>query len=195
MFAERNWDILMIGGASGSGKTSISCPLARHYGIDLVRVDDFQVLLEVMTTPETLPAIHYWKTHPNWRDEGVDATVGQLIDVGQVLIPGLTAVIEDHIEENIPMILEGDFILPELSAFFNTPRIKSAFLYEPSKEQILQNYLAREGALQQYRTDVSHSYGNWLAESCSKYGVAVVESRPWKTLMERVIAAIEANGI
>ena len=41
----RNWDILLIGGASGTGKTQLSIPLARHYGVDLVRVDDFQLML------------------------------------------------------------------------------------------------------------------------------------------------------
>ena len=100
---ERNWDILLIGGASGSGKSCISYPLARHYGVDLVRVDGFQVLLDVMTTPETHPVIHYWRTHPNWMNDGIDATVGRLIDVGRVLIPGLIAVINDHVVENIPM--------------------------------------------------------------------------------------------
>jgi hypothetical protein len=34
----RNWDVLLIGGASGVGKTNVSLPLARHYGVDLVRV-------------------------------------------------------------------------------------------------------------------------------------------------------------
>ena len=38
MSGKRNWDVLIMGGASGSGKTSISLPLARYYGIDLVRV-------------------------------------------------------------------------------------------------------------------------------------------------------------
>ena len=55
----KNWDVLIIGGASGCGKTSISRQIARHYNIDLVRVDDFQMMLEAMTTPETLPALHY----------------------------------------------------------------------------------------------------------------------------------------
>jgi len=36
MKAERNWDILLIGGASGSGKTSISYPLSLFYGIPVV---------------------------------------------------------------------------------------------------------------------------------------------------------------
>jgi 2-phosphoglycerate kinase len=191
MLTKRNWDILLIGGASGSGKTCVSHPLARHYGIDLVRVDDFQVLLDVMTTPETHPAIHYWRTHPNWWEEAIDATVGQLVDVGQVLIPGLTAVINDHLGENLPMILEGDFILPELSASFKNERVKSIFISEPSKEQILQNFLAREGEIQQHRADVSYSYGNWLSESCSKHNIPVIESRPWSNFMERVIDALK----
>ena len=185
MNKDRNWDILLIGGASGSGKTSISRPLARFYCVDFVRVDDFQVLLETMTTPESLPSIHYWKTHPDWMKEGVNAAVDQLVDVGKALIPGLTAVINDHLEEDIPMILEGDFILPELPASFTDARVKSFFVHEPEREQILKNYLAREGELQQYRSDVSHAYGNWLAKSCSKHGIPIVESRPWSTLAER----------
>lgn len=188
---ERDWDVLLIGGASGSGKTSISRPLAGFYGIDFVRVDDFQVLLEAITTTESLPAIHYWKTHPEWWKEGADATVGQLIDVGRVLIPGLSAVINDHLGENIPMILEGDFILPELLESIKNPRVKAVFIHEQSREQILQNYLAREGELQEYRSDVSYLYGNWLAEDCAKRDIPAIESRPWGNLMKRVIASLK----
>ena len=184
---DRQWDVLIIGGASGVGKTSISRQLSQHYDVDLVRVDDFQLLLEATTTPEALPAIHYWNTHPNWKAEGIQNAVNRLIDVGRVLIPGLIAVINDHIEENLPMILEGDFILPEFAANFSNPKVKSIFIHEPEREQILQNYLAREGKLQQQRADISHSYGNWLAENCTKYGVAVIEARPWDTLVERII--------
>jgi 2-phosphoglycerate kinase len=121
---------------------------------------------------------------------GVNAAVRRLIDVGRALMPGLAAVIHDHIAEYIPMILEGDFILPELCASVTHPKVKSVFLYEPSKEQILQNYLEREGTPQHFRADVSHAYGNWLAESCSSFGIPVVTSRPWDDLMERVIDSL-----
>ena len=144
-----------------------------------------------MTTPESFPSIHYWNTHPEWWKEGVEATVGQLIDVGKALMPGIVAVINDHIVENIPMILEGDFILPELSSSFNNPRIKSIFIYEPSKEQILKNFMERDKKIQEYRADVSHSYGNWLVDKCKKYGIPVIESRPWNNLMERVNECIK----
>jgi 2-phosphoglycerate kinase len=185
---KRNWDVLLVGGASGTGKTSVSLPLARYYGIDLVRADDFQVLLEVMTTPETHPAIHYWRTHPNWWEEPIENTVQQLIDVGRMLSPGLAAVVKEaHLEDNVPMILEGDFILPEFAASFEDLRVKSVFIHESDKAQILQNFLAREGEIQQHRTDVSYAYGSWLAEECMKHNIMMVEARPWDSIMERII--------
>lgn len=186
MIDQRNWDILIIGGASGTGKTTIARALARLFQIDLVRVDDFQVLLEAITTPKTMPALHYWAANPNWRDHGINAAIGRLIDVSQALSPGLAAVIDDHLTENIPMILEGDFILPELCASFDNPKIKSIFIHEPSLGQILQNYQTREGESQQFRGQVSHAHGNWLAKSCAEHNIPVIQSRPWNTSIKRI---------
>ena len=185
-----NWDILIIGGASGSGKTSISRPLSQLYGVDLVRIDDFQCLLEAIISPEMVPDLHYWKIEPNWRSESVEWVVERLKSVSQAWMPGLAAVIKDHLEENIPMILEGDFILPELSTVFSNPRIKTIFVHEPSREQILQNYLSREGTHQAHRANISYAFGNWLKENCEKHNIPVVESCPWNNLMERVISKI-----
>ena len=190
MNEKRNWDILIIGGASGSGKTNISLPLARYYGVDLVRVDDFQVMLKALTTHETLPDLHFEVTHPDYRNYGPDESLSLLIHIGRSLIPGLAAVVDDHIVENIPMILEGDFILPEFVASFDNPRVKSIFVHEPSREQILQNYLAREGELQPYRADGSYAYGNWLNETCNKFDIPVINPRPWDTVAKRVIAKL-----
>ena len=190
MNKKRNWDVLIIGGASGSGKTNISLPLARYFEIDLVRVDDFQVLLKALTTHETLPDLHFEITHPEYRKYGANESLNLLLNIGQSLIPGLVAVVNDHIVENIPMILEGDFILPEFAVSFNNPRIKSIFVHEPSREQILQNYLEREGELQPYRADGSYGYGNWLYENCNRFGIPVINPRPWDTVIERTISLL-----
>jgi 2-phosphoglycerate kinase len=186
---EREWCVLLIGGASGSGKTCVSYPLAKMYGVNLIEVDDFQVFLFSMTKPEEQPDIHYWDTHPEWQNEGVENTMQQLINVGRAIKPGLEAVIKNHLDANIPVIIEGDFILPELSASFDSPKVRSIFIHEPSRDQILNNYLIREeeNGLQHYRADVSHRFGNWLAAECVKYNVPVIESRPWDTVIERIL--------
>ncbi len=64
MIPQRTWTILMIGGASGVGKSTLIRQLANHFQLPLTEVDSFQVILERMTTLEQQPALHYWRTHP-----------------------------------------------------------------------------------------------------------------------------------
>ena len=184
----RNWDVLIIGGASGTGKTTISRSLAKHFKVDFVRVDDFQVFSQAMLPAESFPQIHYPQ---ELREKEAEASAQWLIDVGRVFAPGLKAVVDDHICENIPMILEGDFILPELSAALQSEKVKSVFIYEAGEDQILQNYLSREGELQPRRAEISYLHNKWLVENCLRYGITAIEARPWDSLMERIINKLQ----
>jgi 2-phosphoglycerate kinase len=58
-----SWQVLLLGGASGVGKTTVSYRLAQHYGVGLTEVDDLTVVLEHMTDPAQYPVFHYWRTH------------------------------------------------------------------------------------------------------------------------------------
>ncbi|MGE5677766.1 MAG: hypothetical protein ACM3ZR_06880 [Pseudomonadota bacterium] len=144
-----------------------------------------------MTTREILPAIHYWSTGINWMDIGVSGNVKWLIDVSKEMIPGLKAIVDNHIEADVPVIIEGDFIHPEFAAAFENPKVKAIYICEPDKNQILQNYLAREsGDLQYFRADISVEYGNWLVNTCGKLGINAIGSRPWDTAVDRIIESI-----
>jgi 2-phosphoglycerate kinase len=43
--------VLLLGGASGTGKTAVSYRLARHFDIGITEVDELQIVLEHMNTP------------------------------------------------------------------------------------------------------------------------------------------------
>ncbi len=194
----RSWQVLLLGGPSGAGKTSVSYRLAQYFGIGITEVDDFQVVLERMTTPTEQPVLHYWRTHPEAVQLPAEEIVKQTIAVGQVMIPALEAVIANHIESQAPVVLEGDFILPEL---INTPffsqnsahsQVKMLFLYEESEEQLRQNFLSREPeyGIQEKRARVSWLYGQWLREEAEQVGALALPARPWDTLFERILVAI-----
>lgn len=188
---DRNWTVLFIGGASGTGKSSVAYELARFYNVNVMEVDDIYQAIKAMTTRELLPAIHYWSTGINWMDIGVQGNVKWLIDVSKEMMSGLNGIVENHIESGIPIIIEGDFISPEFVASFQNSKIKSIYIYEPDKNQILQNYFHREGgALQHFRADVSAEYGEWLVNKSEKLGITVVESRPWNTAVDRIIESV-----
>jgi len=188
---DRNWTVLFIGGASGTGKSSVAYELAYFYNINVMEVDDIYEAVKGMTAREDFPAIHYWSTGINWMDVGISGNVKWLIDVSKEMIPGIKAVVDNHIEADVPVIIEGDFIYPEFTLSYKNPKVKSLYLYEPDKNQIVQNYLAREnGELQHYRSDISIKYGDWIVDTCGKLGIKVIESRPWDTVLYRIIESI-----
>jgi 2-phosphoglycerate kinase len=191
MNRDRNWTVLFIGGASGMGKSSVAYELARIYNVNVMEVDDICQAVKAVTTIEILPAIHYWSTGINWQDIGVRSNVKWLIDVSKEMIPAIKAIVNNHIESDVPVIIEGDFIHPELAASFENPKVKYFYIYEPNRSQILQNYFTREGGeLQHFRTDISAEYGDWLVNTCKNKGIKVIESRPWNTVVERIIESI-----
>ena len=191
MNKNRNWTVLFIGGASGMGKSSAAYELARFYNVNVMEVDDISQAVKAVTTRELLPVIHYWSTGVNWMDIGVGGNVKWLKDVSKEMIPALKAVVDNHLEADVPVIIEGDFIDPEFTAAFENPKVKAVYIYEPDKDQIVQNYLAREGGeLQHFRADVSADYGEWLVDTCEKLGIKVVEARPWDTVVDRIIESL-----
>lgn len=191
MSIDRNWTVLFIGGSSGTGKSSLAYEIARFYGVNVLEVDDIHLSVETVTTKQSFPAIHYWNTGVNWKDIGVDGNVKWLIDVSKELTQVLKALVDRHIEDKLPIIIEGDFIYPEFTGTFDNPEVKSIFVNEPDVNQILQNYLSREGDdLQQYRAEISVAYGKWIVDTCKKNNIRVIEARPWDTVLTRAIDSL-----
>jgi hypothetical protein len=195
---ERSWEVLLIGGASGTGKTSIAYRLAHHFAIGITAMDDFQVILERMTTPEQQPVLHFWRTHPAPGTLTAEEIMQQGLEVSRAMTPALEAVIGDHLDTKVPIVLEGDFIAPMLAAQpsfdgqSNAGRVRAAFLYEPDERQIRENFSRREpeAGLQAKRARVSWLQGQWLAQECGRIGMPALSARPWQTLFSRVLEAV-----
>ncbi len=195
---ERQWQVLLLGGPSGVGKTVVSYQLALRFGVGITEVDDFQALLERMTTPEQQPAIHFWRTHPMPDQLRTAEIIQHLLEQSETMSIGLEAVIANHLKASTPVVLEGDFILPALAAHesflgqMNLGRVRGAILYEPDEQQFVANYLSREpeSGPQVKRAHVSWRHGLWLKQEAERYGLPVVLARPWHTVLERLIAAV-----
>jgi 2-phosphoglycerate kinase len=194
----RSWEVLLIGGASGTGKTSVAYRLAHHFAVGITAIDDFQVILERMTTPEQQPVLHFWRTHPDPGTLTAEEIMRQGLEVARAMAPALEAVIADHLETKVPIVLEGDFIAPALAAGpsfdgqSNAGRVRAVFLYEPDEAQILDNFSQREpeAGMQAKRARVSWLQGQWLQRECARLGIPALPARPWETLFGRVLEAV-----
>ncbi|HEU4324731.1 MAG TPA: hypothetical protein VFS21_16420 [Roseiflexaceae bacterium] len=191
------WQVLLIGGASGVGKTSISYRLAQHYRIGITEVDDFQVILERMTSPEQYPVLHFWRMHPEEaRRMDEDQQLDVMLRYSAVVSDALELVIANHIESRTPIVLEGDFILPALAALPSYAGVaadglvRALFVYEQDEDQIADNYQRREGKRQPKRARGSWRHSEWLREEAARLGVPVLPARPWDTTFARALALL-----
>lgn len=195
------WQVLLLGGASGVGKTSVSYRLARHYGVGLTEVDDFQVVLEHTTDPVQYPIFHYWRTHTEEAlrmDE--KAQIAFFLRYASALEEALALVVGNHIETRMPVILEGDFILPSLAArdvYGDEPpdgQVRALFLYEEDEAQIAWNYRQRDGHDQPQRARTSWRVSEWLRAEAECHGLPTIPARPWETVLDRAITAVDGAG-
>jgi len=115
--------ILLIGGSSGSGKSTVATALANRLGI--VRTQSTDMLREVMRMmiPERLlPVLHRsssdaWKALPGNREDTEDVDVlladGYLRQTELLMVP-CEAVIGRAIRERVSLILEGVHVHPSM---------------------------------------------------------------------------------
>lgn len=188
MTLKRDWKVLLIGGASGTGKSRLATELGSLFNMNVLEVDDFCQGVKAITSSATHPALHYWNSGIDWREIGVEGNVEWLKSVGKEISKAMDAIIKNHVASDAPIIIEGDFIHPDLCHWINHPDVELIYVFESEEEQIIQNYSAREGgAIQSYRASISVAFGEWLKAECIRREIPVISSRPWDNQTLRVL--------
>ncbi|GHO64477.1 hypothetical protein KSC_033690 [Ktedonobacter sp. SOSP1-52] len=200
---QQRWRVLLIGGSSGTGKSSIARQLAAQLAISWLQVDDLRLALQnsrISFPKQAHTDALYFFTRPGiWRGSP-EALSQALIAVGATLRPALEIVIANHIDIDAPLILEGDSILPSLlenplmHQYKNRGRLQVVFLQEPDEKQLSINITQRgRGTVgmseEELRTEARAKwlYGQWLAHEAMRWGLPVLEPQPWETLGTRIL--------
>jgi hypothetical protein len=116
-------------------------------------------------------------------------------------------VIENHVDQRLPVVLEGDGILPELLARPSVEtraaggRVRAVFVVEPD-EAALAAAIRGRGWEATFMTAAEVAgvvrarwlYGRWLTEQARRAGLPVLAPRPWGTLADRITAAATAGN-
>ena len=202
MANQRGWQVLLIGGASGVGKTHVSYPVAQHFGMGITEIDDVQVILECMTTPAQHPELHVFRTDPDafFRLDEV-GKLAHAIRYATVMAEPVEYVIANHLDGGAPVVLEGDVLLPSLAvkpSYDGIPaagRVRGVLLIEEDEQQIGRTFLAREGEPQPVRTRASWRSSEWLRQEADRLGVPTLAARPWESVVERALALLASSGV
>jgi len=186
------WTVTLVCGASGVGKTSAARGLAARYGATLGEADDIVTALKAVTTSEHHPLLHSWEDHPEAAGWDAQRIAELHLAVADALLPAFRAVIADHVESGAPVVLEGDYLLPELAA---EEGVRACVLTDEA-QGIVENYRSREPGQsdQNHRAKVSALVSAELARRAGGIGVPVIPARPWPDTLDRIDKALRAQS-
>ncbi|RKT08686.1 hypothetical protein BX285_7050 [Streptomyces sp. 1114.5] len=197
------WDVLLIGGASGLGKSRAAALLAARHGAFTVEFDDVVAALQAATTAATHPGLHLFAAAqgaPGAAEEtmSADRVLALQIATARALDDALLGVVRNRLTVDVPAIVEGDYLTPAAAARAGAEaaargrRVRALFLHEDDPARIAANYADREPGLgpQHERAAVSARYSHWLATQAAAHALPVLACRPYATLPERLAAAL-----
>ena len=111
--------VILIGGASGVGKTSLAVGLANLLDIPrVVATDDIRQVMRLMLSPELMPALHPSSytarvaiAEPS--ATGEDPVISGFREQARIISVGVRAIMSRCIEENTSVIIDGVHLLPD----------------------------------------------------------------------------------
>jgi 2-phosphoglycerate kinase len=106
--------ILLIGGATGTGKSTVATEVAYRIGINRVTSTDFvRQTMRAFLSREFMPSIHYSSFEVPADDELGDVVTGFIDQTGNVLV-GVRGLIDRALQEGWSLVLEGVHLVPGL---------------------------------------------------------------------------------
>ena len=110
--------LVLIGGATGTGKSTVATEIAHRLGITRVTSTDFiRQTMRAFFSPEFMPSVHYSSFEagtalPAAEKEAGDALLVGFIDQTRHVLVGVQASIDRALEEGWSMVLEGVHLVP-----------------------------------------------------------------------------------
>ena len=110
--------IVLIGGATGTGKSSVATELAYRLGITRVTSTDFiRQTMRAFFSKEFMPSIHYSSFEAGEAvatpdDEASDPRLVGFLEQTRNVLVGVRAVVERALQEGFSMVLEGVHLVP-----------------------------------------------------------------------------------
>ncbi len=145
--------VVLVGGATGAGKSSLSAEVAHRLGISrVVSTDSLRQIMRIMFSPDLLPVIHS-SSYSAWKEldypfiDKNDPVIGAFKEQVERVAVCIRAMIDRAIEENMHMIIDGVHVVPgfiNLKAYKDKAYIIEIIIVVLEKDSYRQRFVIRQ---------------------------------------------------
>jgi 2-phosphoglycerate kinase len=200
--------IVLVGGTTGTGKSTVATEVAHRLGITRVTSTDFvRQTIRAFFSEDFMPTIHY-SSFEAWKglrepDQASDPLVAGFLEQTRHVMVGIRASIERALEEGWSMVLEGIHVVPGMLPPIERALVVQCVLTIENPEAHGDHFLIREVTTEGIRRQEKYlghmndirRIQEHLVGRASRLGVPVIEnSRFEKTIagvMELVLTHAE----
>ena len=196
--------IVLIGGATGTGKSTVATEVAYRLGITRVTSTDFvRQTLRAFFSPEFMPSIHYssfeaGKGLRSAEEEEVDPLLHGFLDQTRNVLVGVNAAIERSLAEGWSTVLEGVHLVPGMTAPIEEALVVQCVLAIDSEDAHASHFWIRDitsnGArsLDKYLERLSdiRYLQDYIVERAGREGVPVIRNQDRESATSAVIELV-----
>jgi 2-phosphoglycerate kinase len=145
--------VLLLGGTSGVGKSSLSVEVARRLGIDRVlSTDSIRQIMRIMASPDLVPALYgssydAWRRMPANGDHPPSVIEGFRAQASAVAL-GIRASVDRTVSESANLLIDGVSIVPGamgLDAFEGRAHVLTMLVAALDEDSLRERFHARAG--------------------------------------------------
>ncbi len=196
--------ILLIGGATGTGKSTVATEVAYRLGITRVTSTDFvRQTMRAFLSSEFMPSIHYSSFEVP--DEGAGGVIDGFVEQTRNVLVGVRALIERALQEGWSLVLEGVHLVPGMLPPIEGALVMQCVLAIEDRDLHESHFWVRDASsdgmrpVQKYLdaiTDI-RLLQDFVVERAQQVGVPVVENASIEltigTVMELALSSAERH--
>jgi 2-phosphoglycerate kinase len=191
--------IVLVGGTTGTGKSTVATEIAHRLGITRVTSTDFvRQTIRAFFSEDFMPTIHY-SSFEAWKglrdpDQAQDPVIAGFLEQTRNVMVGIRASIERAIEEGWSTVLEGIHLVPGMLPPIDGALVVQCVLSAENVEEHTTHFLIRDVATEGIRRqekylehmDAIRRIQQHLVERALRLDVPVIEN----TRIDSTIASV-----
>ena len=199
--------IVLVGGATGTGKSTVATEAAYRLGITRVTSTDFvRQTMRAFFSEEFMPSIHYssFEAAAGLREpeQAEDPVIAGFLEQTRYVMVGVRASIERALEEGWSMVLEGVHLVPGMLPRIDGALVVQCVLAIDDEEEHSTHFMVREAGLDGLRPHMKYldrlddirRVQDHIVRRAKRHHVPVIANTDLRTSIDAVLELVLASA-